>query len=163
MGGVSCFRERRKGARKRKSVRGCIVASDIAILNLVVTQKGEQEIEGLTDTQVPVRLGPKRASKIRKLFNLNKEDDVRKYVIRRKFEKKEKTVEKAPKIQRLVTPLTLQRKRARKAIKVAKIAKSKGEAQAYVKLLQMRLKEKKERRSESIAKKRAMRDSQASQ
>ena len=62
-----------------------------------------------------------------------------------------------------MTPLTLQRKRARKAIKVAKIAKSKGEAQAYVKLLQMRLKEKKERRSESIAKKRAMRDSQASQ
>ena len=39
---------------------------------------------------------------------------MRKYVIRRKFEKKEKTVEKAPKIQRLVTPLTLQRKRARK-------------------------------------------------
>merc|ERR1719197_1421877 len=116
--GVSCFRERRKGARKRKSVRGCIVASDIAILNLVVTQKGEQEIEGLTDTQVPRRLGPKRAQKIRKLFNLSKEDDVRKYVIRRKFETKTgKKQDKAPKIQRLVTPSMLQHKRHRASLK----------------------------------------------
>ena len=34
---------------------------------------------------VPRRLGPKRASKIRKLFALAKEDDVRKYVIRREI------------------------------------------------------------------------------
>ena len=157
--GVSCFRERRKGARKRKSVRGCIVASDIAILNLVVTQKGEQEIEGLTDTQVPVRLGPKRASKIRKLFNLNKEDDVRKYVIRRKFEKKEKTVEKAPKIQRLVTPLTLQRKRARKAAKTAAVEKSKAAASAYARLKAQRLQEQKEERRSAISKRRSSRAS----
>ena len=44
---------------------------------------GEQEIPGLTDKTVPRRLGPKRASKIRRLFNLNKEDDVRQYVVRR--------------------------------------------------------------------------------
>lgn len=44
---------------------------------------GDNDIEGLTDSVVPRRLGPKRASKIRKLFNLSKEDDVRKYVIRR--------------------------------------------------------------------------------
>lgn len=50
---------------------------------------GEQEIPGLTDTTVPRRLGPKRASKIRKLFNLSKNDDVRKYVIRRKLPEKE--------------------------------------------------------------------------
>lgn len=50
---------------------------------------GEQEIPGLTDTTVPRRLGPKRASKIRKLFNLTKNDDVRKYVIRRKLPEKE--------------------------------------------------------------------------
>ncbi len=68
--------------------------------------------------QVPRRLGPKRASKIRKLFNLDAKDDVRKFVIRRTFEKKGKTVTKAPKIQRLVTPVTLQRKRHRKALKV---------------------------------------------
>jgi small subunit ribosomal protein S6e len=55
--------------------------------------------------------GPKRASKIRKLFNLTKDDDVTKYVntYRRTFEdKKGKKHSKTPKIQRLVTPLTLQ-------------------------------------------------------
>lgn len=70
--GVSCYRQRRRGERKRKSVRGCIVAADLAVLNLVVTKKGEQDIPGLTDAPVPRRLGPKRANKIRKLFNLGK-------------------------------------------------------------------------------------------
>lgn len=41
----------------------------------------------MTDTVKPRRLGPKRASKIKKLFNLGKEDDVRKYVIRREITK----------------------------------------------------------------------------
>ena len=48
---------------------------------------GEQEIPGLTDKTLPRRLGPKRASNIRKLFNLSKEDDVRQYVIKRKVVK----------------------------------------------------------------------------
>lgn len=69
---VSCYRQRRRGERKRKSVRGCIVAADLAVLNLVVTKRGEQEIPGLTDAPVPRRLGPKRANNIRKLFNLSK-------------------------------------------------------------------------------------------
>eukprot|EP00494_Astrolonche_serrata_P003222 UN03228 len=34
--GHSCYRPRRKGERKRKSVRGCEVASDIAVLSLVI-------------------------------------------------------------------------------------------------------------------------------
>jgi small subunit ribosomal protein S6e len=50
---------------------------------------GEQEIDGLTNRVVPRRLGPKRANKIRKLFNLKKEDDVRKYVIRKPLKQKE--------------------------------------------------------------------------
>lgn len=53
------------------------------------TFKGENEIEGLTDKVVPRRLGPKRATRIRRLFNLSKEDDVRKYVIRRTLPEKE--------------------------------------------------------------------------
>merc|ERR1719343_714864 len=105
--GMSCYRERRKGCRKRKSVRGCIVGPDIAVLALVVVKKGEQEIPGLTDDSLPRRLGPKRASNIRKLFNLEKKDDVRNFVVRRDTGKKKK----APKIQRLVTPSLLQRKR----------------------------------------------------
>lgn len=70
-----------------------------------------QEIPGLTDNQIPRRLGPKRASKIRKLFNLNKEDDVRHYVIKRPLPLKEGQTKqrfKAPKIQRLITPVVLQ-------------------------------------------------------
>eukprot|EP00913_Durusdinium_trenchii_P003284 g3039.t1 len=48
--GMSCYRERRKGCRKRKSVRGCIVGPDLAVLHLVVVKKGEQDIPGLTET-----------------------------------------------------------------------------------------------------------------
>jgi len=107
--GLSCYRARRKGERKRKSVRGAIVGPDLSVLNLVVVKRGEEHVAGLTDSQVPRRLGPKRANKIRKLFNLSKEDDVTKFAISRTFEnKKGKTVTKRPSIQRLVTPLTLQ-------------------------------------------------------
>eukprot|EP00420_Gonyaulax_spinifera_P010640 CAMPEP_0197942570 /NCGR_PEP_ID=MMETSP1439-20131203/124479_1 /TAXON_ID=66791 /ORGANISM="Gonyaulax spinifera, Strain CCMP409" /LENGTH=232 /DNA_ID=CAMNT_0043565827 /DNA_START=103 /DNA_END=796 /DNA_ORIENTATION=- len=109
--GMSCFRERRKGCRKRKSVRGCIVGPDLAVMNLIVLKKGAEDIPGITDDQRPRRLGPKRASKIRKLFGLEKKDDVRKFVVRRQCAKKSK----APKIQRLITPALLQRKRNQKA------------------------------------------------
>merc|ERR1712187_37636 len=68
--GHSCYRPRRKGERKRKSVRGCEVGPDIAVLALRIIQKGPGEIPGLTDKSIPNRLGPKRASRIRKLFNL---------------------------------------------------------------------------------------------
>jgi small subunit ribosomal protein S6e len=112
--GHSCYRARRTGERKRKSVRGCIVNTDIAVLSVIIVKQGEQEIPGLTDNVLPKRLGPKRATKIRRFFNLSKEDDVRKFVIRREVvSKKEgaKPYTKAPKIQRLVTPMRLQRKR----------------------------------------------------
>jgi small subunit ribosomal protein S6e len=66
--GHSCYRPRRTGERKRKSVRGCIVSSDLSVLNLVIVKKGDNELPGLTDQDKPSRLGPKRASKIRKLF-----------------------------------------------------------------------------------------------
>ena len=88
--GHSCYRIRRKGERRRKSVRGCIVGPDIAVLSLVIVKKGEQEITGLTDNVIPKRLGPKRATKIRRFFNLSKEDDVRKYVVRREVKSKKK-------------------------------------------------------------------------
>ncbi|CAH9144833.1 unnamed protein product [Cuscuta epithymum] len=158
--GTPCFRGygRRDGERRRKSVRGCIVSPYLSVLNLVIVKKGENDLPGLTDVEKPRMRGPKRASKIRKLFNLSKEDDVRKYVntYRRTFtNKKGKEVSKAPKIQRLVTPLTLQRKRARIAQKKQRIAKAKTEAQEYQKLLASRLKEQRERRSQSVAKKRS--------
>jgi small subunit ribosomal protein S6e len=66
--GHSCYRPRRTGERKRKTVRGCIVDSDIRVLAVSIVKKGEKEIEGLTNDEKPRRLGPKRASKIRKYF-----------------------------------------------------------------------------------------------
>lgn len=150
--GHSCFRERRSGARKRKSVRGCIVGPDLSVLNLVIVGKGEAEIPGLTDTVKPRRLGPKRASKIKRLFNLGKDDDVRQFVIRRQIVKGEKKPYfKAPKIQRLVTPARLQRKRREKAVKRERIEKSKAEAEAYNALVARRQKELREKKASSKA------------
>ena len=60
--GHSCYRPRRTGERKRKSVRGCIVGMDLAVLALAIVRKGEGEIPGLSDKVEPKRLGPKRAS-----------------------------------------------------------------------------------------------------
>jgi small subunit ribosomal protein S6e len=75
--GHSCFRPRRTGERKRKSVRGCIVAMDLSVLALSIVKQGDNDIPGVTDTVHPKRLGPKRATKIRKFFGLTKDDDVR--------------------------------------------------------------------------------------
>merc|ERR1711934_818417 len=106
--GSKCYRQRHTGEMKRKSVRGCIVSQDLSVLNFVIVKKGPAEIPGITDVERPIRLGPKRATKIRKLFNLTAEEDVRKFVVRRKVTTKGgKEYSKAPKIQRLITPVQL--------------------------------------------------------
>merc|ERR1712057_140181 len=154
--GSKCYRQRRTGEMKRKSVRGCIVSQEISVLNLVLVKKGGQEIPGLTDTEKPIRLGPKRATKIRKLFDLNKEDDVRKFVVRRAVTTKNgKEYSKAPKIQRLVTSNQLQRKRHRVALKRGRVEKNKKEQASYLALVAQRAKEAKDRLAELLAKRRS--------
>jgi small subunit ribosomal protein S6e len=139
MGGkTSGFHERRKGERLRKSVRGCIVGADLASIHLVIVKKGEKDINGLTaeSDAKPRRLAPKRASGIRKLYNLTKDDDVRKFVVRRTFTNKAgKSVTKAPAIQRLVTPMRLQRKRADLAEERKRLEKSREAAKTYMSLV----------------------------
>jgi len=161
--GMPGYRQRKRGERKRKSVRGCIVSSDLSVLNLVVVKKGEKEIEGLTDSVKPRRLGPKRASKLRKLFNLTKEDDVRQYVIKREIKKDgKKPIFKAPKIQRLVTPRRLQHKRQRVALKRERFEKTRTEAQEYNELLAQRHREQSTARTAKLAQRRSSRrESQA--
>ena len=160
--GHSCYRPRRTGGRKRKSVRGCIVDANLSVLNLVIMKKGEKDIPGLTDTTVPHRLGPKRASRIRKLFDLSK-DDVRQYVVRKSLNKDgKKPRTKAPKIQRLVTPRVLQHKRRRIALKKQRTKKNKDGAAEYAKLLAKRMKEAKEKRQEQIVKRRRLSSLRAS-
>lgn len=154
--GHSCFRPRRTGERKRKSVRGCIVSSDISVLNLVVVVKGDNEIDGLTDTVKPRRLGPKRASKIRGLFNLTKEDNVCASVIKRQIVKEgKKPYYKSPKIQRLVTPARLRNKRAIKAERRERYTKSRAEAEAFNSMLVKHHKDAREKRTQRINKRRS--------
>merc|ERR1719456_1612961 len=149
--GMSTFREHRKGCRKRKSARGCIVGPDIAVMSLVMVKKGAEEIPGLTDDNKPRRLGPKRASNIRKLFNLEKKDDVHQFVVRREIEGKKK--KKAPRIQRLVTPAMLQRKRYFRSQTRTKMVLAKKLKQDYSKRLSEYLREQKELRAAEVAKK----------
>jgi small subunit ribosomal protein S6e len=149
--GHSCYRPRRTGERKRKSVRGCIVGMDLSVLALSIVKQGEGELPGLTDTVHPKRLGPKRATKIRRFFGLSKDDDVRKFVIRREVQPKgegKKAYTKAPKIQRLITPQRLQRKRHRNAIKRRQAEASKDAANEYAALLAKRVNEEKAKKSE---------------
>merc|ERR1712017_24465 len=154
--GNKCYRQRRTGEMKRKSVRGCIVSHDLSVLNLVVVKKGEQQIPGLTDEEKPIRLGPKRVSKIRKLFSLGDDEKVTDFVVRRKCTTKSgKEYSKAPKIQRLITPRALQRSRHRVALKRGRAEKNKKEQAAYFALVTQRSKEAKERRHELLMKRRS--------
>merc|ERR1712167_480087 len=144
-GRVTLYRPRRTGERKRKSVRGCICGPDLAVIALKVLVKGEGDIEGLTDNQRPRRLGPKRANVIRNSFALRKQDDVRKYVVRRETKNAagDKTFFKASKIQRLITEKRIRRKAVYKKNKVDRFKKGQEAHVAYEKLLSKYLKEKK--------------------
>lgn len=137
-GSSGCFHPAFKSERKRRTVRGCVCGPDLSMVNCIVVKKGVEELDGLTNQTVPRRLGPKRASKIRKLFGLSKSDDVRKYVIKRTVvPKKEgkKTHVKSPKIQRLVTPKVIHMWRAKKWESVERKQKSQLAAVKYQELL----------------------------
>ncbi|CAL6041161.1 Ribosomal_protein S6e [Hexamita inflata] len=140
--GSKCFRQRREGQPKRKSVRGCIVGSDLHALNVVLINPNGKEIVGLTDVSVPKRHVPKRARKIRRLFGIPDLIDPKKIDIiqkayyaafARQFTRNNgKTVTRCPKIRRLVTDAkfnrTHRRADARKVIK----AESKVTVEKYL-------------------------------
>jgi len=152
------FRPLRKGQKRRKSVRGCIIGPDIAAINTIIVKKGDKDLPGITDRHLPRRLGPKRANHIRKLFNLGPKDDVRHWVIHRKAQPKKegsKAYNRAPKIQRLITPLVKQHRRRLKILKKRRFVKSKQEAADYAKLMAQINKDK---RHALISKKRSMKD-----
>lgn len=155
------FNPDRKGERRRKSVRGCIVGSDLSVLALVIVKRGPADLAGLTDpdSDKPSTRGPKRASKIRKVYALTKEDDVRQFVVRKVIKGKDgkKDTIKSPKIQRLVTPIVLQHKRRRLALKKRRTAASQAAKAEYTKLVtQLR----KERRQAALSKKRSSKKSE---
>jgi small subunit ribosomal protein S6e len=164
--GHSGYRPRRDGERKRKSVRGCIVGADLSALALVIVKKGDAELPGITDKYIPRRLGPKRASKIRKLFKLSKDDDVRKYANTYRKERKPTTKDgktikrfKTVRIQRLVTPRRISHKKHEHNQRVAQIHKTRREASEYAKLLKQRKLEAKQHREELHSKRSSRRES----
>ena len=130
--GHSCFRPRRTGQRKRKSVRGCIVGKDISVLAITIVKHGDKPIVGITDVKKPRKLGPKRVTKIKKLYKLDSKDDPRKFVVRRTT-KHEKN--KAPKIQRLVTKQRIRRKKVVRKRREEAWAKNRQDLADYRKLL----------------------------
>ncbi|TEA30277.1 hypothetical protein DBR06_SOUSAS30210034, partial [Sousa chinensis] len=160
--GHSCYRPRRTGERKHKSVRGCIVNANLSVLNLVIVRKGKKDIP---DSLILLCLVAKRASRIHKLFNLSKDDvrqnDVRQYVVRKPLNKGKKPRTKAPKIHRLVTPCVLQHKCQRIALKKQRTKKNKEEAAEYAKLLAT-IKKAKGKRQEQIVNRRRLSSLRAS-
>ncbi|ELK04665.1 40S ribosomal protein S6 [Pteropus alecto] len=146
-----------------KSVRGCIVDANLSVLNVVIVKKEKKDISGLTGTSVPHRSGPKRVSRICKLFSLCKEHDAHQYVVRKPLNKESKEPRTtAPKIQCLVVPHVLQHKSRRVAPKIQSTKKNKKEAVEYAKLLAKRMKEAKEKCQEQIAKRRRLSSLRAS-
>ena len=155
--GCSLFRFRkgyhRSGTRIRKLVRGCIISNDIKNLHLKIIKKGAKPIEGLTEANdaKPKRLGPKRATKILKQFGLTgvfnekkKDKDAKKHLrfMITKFAPKRpvktkngKEYVKRPKIQRLITPDRLRRKRILKKFHEERKEKAKKEREAYKALI----------------------------
>jgi small subunit ribosomal protein S6e len=125
----------RTGSKVRKLVRGCIVSPEIKMLNLKIVKIGGKVIPGLTnpDDAIPKRLAPKVANNILKEFGLleiynkkkqnSEERKTLRYMITKFANKREvktkngKVYAKKPKIQRLITPLRLRRKRVMKKMK----------------------------------------------
>eukprot|EP00210_Caulerpa_lentillifera_P009212 g8782.t2 len=165
--GDKCFKGygRRDGERRRKSVRGAILSPDLSVINLKIVRKGENELPGVTDTERPRLRGPKRATKIRKLFNLSKDDNLRRYVkaYSKKIERNGKVYYKTPKIQRLITPRVIKRRKD-KLKRIREHRKQvREDTKQYHALVVKRLKEARERHSESVArKKEKLRASRAS-
>merc|ERR1711957_1048103 len=128
---------------------------DLAVIALRVVVKGENEIEGKKKDQSVIitgkdhanRLGKKRRNNILKFYALDKKDDVRKYVVRRSFEKKtkdgeaitrkngDKTFYKAPKVQRMITETKIRRKKVARRNVIDGIKNSQKKATDYEKLL----------------------------
>jgi len=133
------YTPKRNGCRKRKSVRGCIIGTDMSCINVIITKRGPTDLPKLTDKESdrPSIRGPKRANNIRKAWGLTKKDDVRQYVVKRvvpgKDGKKDKV--KSPKIQRLITPVVKARRRRILKEKRVQKEKSRKEAADYANLL----------------------------
>ena len=157
----------RTGLTKRKLVRGCIISPEIRVLNLKVIKQGPKEIPGLTEKgcELPKRLGPKRATKILKEYGLldiyskkktnAEERKTLRYMITKFAAKREvktangKVHTKRPKIQRLITPQRLRRKKIIKQIKDERRKESEANVKTYHDMLHQLEKQYKKQKQKS--------------
>ena len=155
--GCSLFRYRkgyhRSGIRVRRLVRGCIISNDIKNVHLKIIKKGAKPIAGLTEEKdaQPKRLGPKRATRILKQFGLttvynekkkSKEERknlrfmITKFAPKRTVKTKNgKEYVKSAKVQRLITPDRLRRKRLLKKFHQERREKAEKDKKSYQELL----------------------------
>ena len=163
----------RRGAKIRKIVRGCIVSSDIKMLNVKIVKIGTNTIPGLSrpEDAFPKRLASKKASNILKEFGLldvyNKkkqnaeERKTLRFMITKFVNKREvktangKTYIKRAKVQRLITPLRLRRKRVLKKLKEESIKYTQEQKKAYEESYK-KLKNKKGAKNKKVATKKAV-------
>ena len=162
--GRSLFRFRkgyhRSGIRIRRLVRGCIISHDIKNLHLKIIKKGAKPIPKLTEEKdaQPKRLGPKRATKILKQFGLtavynekkkDKEEKknlrfmITKFAPKRTVKTKNgKEYVKSAKIQRLITPARLRRKRLLKKLAELRRKRTEDGKKEYQELVKKECKKK---------------------
>eukprot|EP01128_Nolandella_sp_AFSM9_P000300 TRINITY_DN10468_c1_g1_i1.p2 TRINITY_DN10468_c1_g1~~TRINITY_DN10468_c1_g1_i1.p2 ORF type:complete len:239 (+),score=78.85 TRINITY_DN10468_c1_g1_i1:50-766(+) len=135
----SHYNNRRVGDKRRKSVRGCIVGADLSVIALRIVKKGPADIPGLTDpaSDKPSARGPKRANNIRKAYGLDKSESVIPFVVKRTIPGKDgkPATTKSPKIQRLITPATLQRKKRKLALKKRRFTAATAAKAEYAKVV----------------------------
>ena len=173
---TSGYRSKREGTSMRKTVRGAIIGGNIASINLILLQKGEKELTDLTDVKVSRRLGPKRANKIRKLFNLPRHSDfrgqqshdkikvhnidVQRAVVKRMTKEiGDKKYYKAPRITRLLTTKRIRRKTVKRSQNILRIKANQEAHKQFDKL--MAEKKKKQHEKEEAARKQSMHSSKS--
>ncbi|KAI5180926.1 small subunit ribosomal protein S6e [Nematocida sp. AWRm80] len=134
------FRCTRKGLRRRKSVRGCIVSHEIQTLNMSAIKEGTHIFPNLNDRITPLLKGPKRATKIRKLFNLSPDvTDLEPYVIGHEKKLKDGSTRIVkPKIRRLITEKRINRWQERITKRIQDQAVRTAKKKAYRQMMKER-------------------------
>lgn len=75
------YRCRRNGVRRRKTVRGSVVSSEIQVLNVILVKPAEgKTIEGLTDVVKEKTHLPRRDKKLRAMFGVPEGQDTLSYI-----------------------------------------------------------------------------------
>ncbi|EJW04968.1 hypothetical protein EDEG_00085 [Edhazardia aedis USNM 41457] len=118
--GDTGYRCRRKGCRKRKSVRGCVVSEEISVLSCIVLVEGPTTIPGLTDSVVEQSHLPKRYNKVKKMFGIRDNEDCEAIVKQIVTQAAKEAGKKVPKVRLTRVPSAEKDKKKRDYIEMKK-------------------------------------------